>query len=81
MQFKRTRLSEALGRIWGGEPMEAPIEKTFGVDNSRFWLMSDIVDSGVKLDQFDEKDWFYSAHFDIVFVRLGSPLYTWLSLH
>jgi len=42
--------------------------------------MSEVIDNNIKLDQFNESDWSYDAHFDVVFVREGSPIYTFLVL-
>lgn len=42
--------------------------------------MSDVADSGVKLQDWSETDWSYDAFFDVVFVREGTPLYTYLAL-
>lgn len=80
MQFKKTRLSEALGRTWGGLEMKESLPRKFGTEGSRVWPISDIINRGVELDQFDPNTWFYSAHFDVVFVQKGSKLYTWLAV-
>jgi hypothetical protein len=42
--------------------------------------ISDIIEWGVKLDQFDDCDWTYNVNLDIVVVREGTKLYTWLAL-
>jgi hypothetical protein len=42
--------------------------------------IADVIDWGIKLDQFDECDWTYDVNFDVVFVCPGSKLYTWLAL-
>jgi hypothetical protein len=42
--------------------------------------ISDIIEWGIDLGQFDRCDWSYNANFDIVVVREGSKLYTWLAL-
>ena len=42
--------------------------------------ISKIIEWGIDLDQFDHIDWSYDPHFDVVFVREGSKIYTWLAL-
>lgn len=42
--------------------------------------ISDIIEWGVDLMQFDSCDWDYDPTLDVVFVREGSKIYTWLSL-
>lgn len=46
----------------------------------RGYPISDIIEWGIDLSQFDEIDWSYDPNFDVVFVREGSKIYTWLSL-
>ena len=41
--------------------------------------MSRVIEAGVDLTQFED-DYHYSVHFDVVFVKVGSRLYTWLAL-
>jgi len=41
--------------------------------------MTAILTAGVDLTQF-ENDFHYNPNFDILFVEIGSRLYTWLSL-
>jgi hypothetical protein len=44
------------------------------------YFISDIVKWGVCLLDFDNNDWSYDPHIDVVYVREGSKLYTWLAL-
>jgi hypothetical protein len=46
----------------------------------RAYPMTRIIDQGIDFTQF-ESDYRYSAHFDVVFVQIGSRLYTWINLH
>jgi hypothetical protein len=47
----------------------------------RSFGMSKIIESGVDLTQFSIKDYSYDPRMDVIFVRVGSPLFTWISLH
>lgn len=82
MQFQKTRLSEALGQtlIISTNDPKFPQWLRDKYSATRAWPMTDIVNSGVELDQFDPETWHYSANFDVVFVKKSSKLYTWLSL-
>ena len=42
--------------------------------------ISDIIKWGIDLMQFDLCDWEYDPKLDVVFVREGSKVYTWLAL-
>jgi len=44
------------------------------------YSISEIINWGIDLGQFDPIDWTYDPHFDVVFVREGSKIYTWLAL-
>jgi hypothetical protein len=39
-----------------------------------------IIDKGIDLHQFDCADWDYDPHFEVVFVRPGTKLFTFLAL-
>lgn len=39
-----------------------------------------IIDRGFNLYSFDSSDWSYDPQFDVVFVREGSKIYTFLTL-
>lgn len=76
--FKKTPLSEAMSQMWTQDRDTG--EMSMHYRDAHPWAMCDVIDTGVQLDQFEEGDWHYSAQFDVLFVRRGSPLYTWLSL-
>lgn len=78
MQFQKTRLSEAIGSAF---MPRIPRTVTHAYPGRRAWPMTDIVNWGVDLDQWDPNTWHYSAQFDVVFVDKGSKLYIWLCLH
>lgn len=42
--------------------------------------IASIIEWGVCLLDWPNEDWNYDAHFDVVFVRPGSKLYTYLAL-
>lgn len=42
--------------------------------------ISIIIDRNIDLHSFDYGDWTYDPHFDVVFVREGSKIYTFLAL-
>jgi hypothetical protein len=42
--------------------------------------MSQIIGAGVDLTEFRDSDYSYDARMDVIFVRVGSELYTWLAL-
>ena len=42
--------------------------------------MTKVIDLNINLDQFSEEDWYYSAHYDVLFVKEGSKLYSWIAL-
>lgn len=44
------------------------------------YAIAKIIDRNIDLHQFDYSDWTYDANFDVVFVREGSKLYTYLAL-
>jgi hypothetical protein len=46
----------------------------------RSFDMSEIVSAGVDLTEFRDSDYSYDARTDVIFVRVGSPLFTWISL-
>lgn len=82
MQFKRTRLSEAIGQtlvVSTGDP-NFPLWLREKYAETRAWPMTKLIEHGVNLDHFPDCDWHYSANFDVVFVPKGSKLYTYLSL-
>lgn len=41
----------------------------------------ELVEWGITLDQSNHNDWVYDAMFDVYFIRPGSKLGTWCSLH
>ena len=50
-------------------------------DTIRIFDMSKTIGLGVDLTQFSNKDYSYDPRMDVIFVRVGSPLFTWISLH
>ena len=82
MQFKKTRLSEAVANtiVVSTSDPKFPIWLKEKYADTRAWPMTKIIESGIQLDQFPESDWHYSANFDVVFVPKGSKLYTYLCL-
>jgi hypothetical protein len=44
------------------------------------YAISEIIDRRIDLHQFDIRDWTYDPSFDVVFVREGSKIYTYLAL-
>jgi hypothetical protein len=41
--------------------------------------MTRVIESGIDLTEFEE-DYHYNSAFDVIFVAVGSRLYTWLAL-
>lgn len=44
------------------------------------YAFCEIMDWGIDLTQFSDEDYTYSPKFDVVFVKISSPLYTWIAL-
>lgn len=57
--------------VLGGQPEKTTI---------RSFDMSEIISAGVDLTEFPDSDYSYDARTDVIFVRVGSALYTWLAL-
>ncbi len=78
MLLKKTLLAETISTMWTEDKDTG--EMSIHYKDAHPWAMSDVIDSGTDLSKFCEEDWHYSAQFDVLFVRRGSPLYTWLCL-
>ena len=69
--LKGLSISQAIGHI---NTVPAELERTRAFDMTR------IIGSGLDLTKFSDEDYVYNPHMDVVFVRIGSRLYTWLGL-